>query len=247
MCLGHERFRNTLTSSFKNVSTIVVDEAHCISQWGDDFREEYGQLGKLRSLFPPSIPILATTATLTPEAVNDVQQKLGIDPHKSFFLNLGNDRPNISYAVHCVKTPDDFNSLKTFLTRSPGLPQTPDDLLKTIIFVNSRAASQICARYIQEWLPDHLKDQVDYIHALRSPFTRRRVMERFRKGDKRLIVATEVAGMVCVVISLEDARLITYTNRAPIFLILIRLYSLVSHRHCPCGSRELDAPDEGCQ
>ncbi|KAF5314348.1 hypothetical protein D9619_011963 [Psilocybe cf. subviscida] len=195
MCLKHEQFRKVLLLSLDNICYIIIDEAHCISQWGDDFRPNYCQLGKLRSFVPPTIPMLATTATMTPDALKDVQHQLDIDPHRSFFLNLGNDRSNIAYSVQLIKSAHDFNSLMPFLTQTSALPDTADDLIKTIVFVNKRATTQLAARHFSELLPEHLREHVNYLHALRSPQRRRGVMADFRSGQCCILFATETAGM----------------------------------------------------
>lgn len=112
MCIKHAEFRRTLTDSeFQNVGALIVDEAHCIVQWGGEFRTAYSEIGKLRSFFPPNIPIFGTSATVTPQALREIRSSLGIDAATSFFLNLGNDRPNISYHVHRIRSPTDYKAL----------------------------------------------------------------------------------------------------------------------------------------
>ncbi|KAH6877038.1 P-loop containing nucleoside triphosphate hydrolase protein [Coprinopsis sp. MPI-PUGE-AT-0042] len=75
MCIKHSEFQSFLTSttSSKEIMMVVVDEAHCISQWGGDFRKEYSELVKLRAFFPPSTPFLITSATLTPATLRDIR------------------------------------------------------------------------------------------------------------------------------------------------------------------------------
>lgn len=98
MCLEHTAFRKTIQSAniAPHLAAIIVDEAHCISQWGGDFRTQYSRLDRIRSLFPPNVPILAASATLCPNALREVRRSLLIDAEASFHLNLGNDRPNIA-------------------------------------------------------------------------------------------------------------------------------------------------------
>ncbi|KAF9528727.1 hypothetical protein CPB83DRAFT_766381, partial [Crepidotus variabilis] len=96
MCLQHKGFRRFLSTKLRDVCAIIVDEAHCISQWGGDFREAYAKLKDLRTFVPPEIPVLATSATLCPSSLKDVKSCLGLDLNTGFHLNLGNDRPNIT-------------------------------------------------------------------------------------------------------------------------------------------------------
>ncbi|TRM60049.1 hypothetical protein BD626DRAFT_382400, partial [Schizophyllum amplum] len=104
MCLEFPAFRQYLsTPEFqRHLTTVAVDEAHCIGQWGGDFRKHYAMLHKLRALFPSTIPFLAATATLPPAARDDVCAELNINLHDSYFVNLGNDRPNITQEVRFV-------------------------------------------------------------------------------------------------------------------------------------------------
>ena len=105
MCLDHLQFSALLRSAdfMKNAATICVDEAHCVSQWGDDFRKRFADLGKLRSYAPSSVPLLATSATLHPKALEEVKSRLHLHDDSTFFLNLGNDQSNITMAVCQMK------------------------------------------------------------------------------------------------------------------------------------------------
>src|ERR1700683_554763 len=108
MCLKHAEFRKILAEDnfSKNICAVIIDEAHCISQWGGDFRNVYALLEKLRAFFPPHIPFLATSATLPPLALREVRSKLAIDTDTSFYLNFGNDRPNITMSVQQINGSD---------------------------------------------------------------------------------------------------------------------------------------------
>ncbi|KAF9536359.1 P-loop containing nucleoside triphosphate hydrolase protein [Agrocybe pediades] len=195
MCLKNADFRRILSGSeFNDITAIIVDEAHCISQWGGDFRPSYSEMGKLRAFFPPHIPILATSATLTKEALKEVRSSLSIDADRSFFLNLGNDRINIAFSAHEIKSSTDYEALKPHLLRI-AQPTSRTDIDKSIVFVNSKLTTQIVAHVVRSWLPPHLRDCVDFLHALRSERGKRRAMRRFRKGETRILIATEAAGM----------------------------------------------------
>jgi superfamily II DNA helicase RecQ len=101
MCLEHPKF-SQLFRSPKFTKTFMLygfDEAHCISQWGDKFRKIYSDVGKLRSLFPPSVPFLAVSATLPPHILAQVQLTLGYSEDDTMFVNLGNNRSNITPIV----------------------------------------------------------------------------------------------------------------------------------------------------
>lgn len=236
MCLKHVDFRKTLTdSSFNNLAAVIVDEAHCIGQWGGDFRTAYSELEKLRAFFPPDTPIVGTTATVTPQGLREIRSTLGIDAASCFHINLGNDRPNISYEVHRISSPKDVQALRPFLTRTKEDPTSPDDIIKGIVFVNTKLASQTTARTIRNWFPKHLRKYVDYMHALRSPRSKRRAMRRFRKGKTKILVATEAAGMVRD-FTITISQLLTFLSRELTFQTLNKLFSLVCRPHYLFGS-----------
>ncbi|KAJ3483954.1 hypothetical protein NLJ89_g12020 [Agrocybe chaxingu] len=197
MCLKHAEFRQILTSDFDDICAVIVDEAHCIAQWGGDFRTAYSELGKLRSFFPPNIPILATSATLNPRSLREVRSQLGIDADDAFYLNLGNDRPNIAYSAIQINSADDYDALRPLLTRfaDPSEASKPDDMVKTIVFVNAVQPAQVGARTVRSWFAPDLRKYVDYLYAYRTRHAKRRAMQRFRKGETRILIATEAAGM----------------------------------------------------
>ena len=218
MCLQHPEFRKILTDEnfSKNICAIIIDEAHCISQWGGDFRKTYALLEKLRALFPPHIPFLATSATLPPVILREVRSKLAIDTETSFYLNLGNDRLNIAMSVRQINGIDDYDALRPLLIDNVS---KVDDMIKTIVFRDQVTATQITCRRVRQMLPKHLRKYVDYIHAHRSVKAKGRVMRRFRQGKIMILIATEAAGMVREVYQIR-VRFAYYIHlRVLIFLI----------------------------
>ncbi|KAF8154045.1 P-loop containing nucleoside triphosphate hydrolase protein [Crassisporium funariophilum] len=205
MCLEHEEFRKIVASTTfaDRVCAVVIDEAHCISQWGGDFRKQYSALSKLQSLFPPIIPFLATSATLPLAALREVRSSIAIDSDTCFFMNLGNDRPNIMYSAQSMKSSTDYEALRPLLSQTSD-PTSSEDLIKTIVFMNSVPATQITWRTIAAWFPPHLRRFVDCLHARRSPKAKRRSMRRFRQGKTRILIATEVAGMGADISDIEQ-------------------------------------------
>ncbi|KAI6140735.1 P-loop containing nucleoside triphosphate hydrolase protein, partial [Pisolithus tinctorius] len=194
MCLQHEGFRELLKSpDFSNdLVSIVVDKAHCISQWGGDFRVAYSSLGDVHSYVPTNIPILATSATLAPAALKEVQHKLQMDPINTFFLNLGNDWPNITPSVIKMRNSSDYAALLPLIGQDI---QTGPNLPKTIIFTNSIQKTLEIHRFLGEHLPPTCGPYLDIFHALRSTASKREALKYFRKGKTRVLIATEAAGM----------------------------------------------------
>ncbi len=241
----YESERSLTSTSFKDICAVIIDKAHCIAQWGGDFRTAYSEIGKLRAFFPAHIPILAVSATLNPKALNKVWCQLTIDAEDCFFLNLGNDCPNIAFSVQSIHSSSDYHALKPLLTRNPGTnPTTRDNLIKSIVFVNSVSATQLIACEVRSWFPQELYACIDFIHAICSPQSRKIAMDKFSKGETKILFATEAAGMVSLSLHIDLNHLSDIKIYRELTLpMLSKSSSLVYHCHFLSGSNKLDVPD----
>jgi ATP-dependent DNA helicase RecQ len=160
------------------IALFAIDEAHCISQWGHDFRPEYVQLGRLRQLFP-HIPLIALTATADPQTRQDIMERLGLGQAACFVA--GFDRPNIRYLVAEKHKP--FDQLRKFLSsRQPGEPG--------IVYALSRKrVEEVATRLVQSGIA-----AAPY-HAGLPERERSRVQEAFQKDELQVVVATVAFGM----------------------------------------------------
>ena len=161
-----------------SVSLFAIDEAHCISQWGHDFRPEYVQLGRLRDLFP-DVPLIALTATADDQTRADIIGRLGLERAASFVA--GFDRPNIRYTVTEKVKP--FAQLGAFLReRNEGDPG--------IVYALSRKrVESVAARLVEAGY------RAAPYHAGLADRERRRVQEAFQRDDIQVVVATVAFGM----------------------------------------------------
>ena len=159
------------------IALFAIDEAHCVSQWGHDFRPEYVQLGQLRGLFP-GVPILACTATADPETRDDVRQRLGLADAAVYVT--GFDRPNIRYTV--VEKREPLHQLQQFLAGHDGE--------SGIVYCLSRKRTEEVA----EKLRAHGVDAAAY-HAGLPADERRRVQDAFARDEVSIVVATVAFGM----------------------------------------------------
>lgn len=174
------RFLNLLNSH--QISLFVIDEAHCISQWGHDFRPSYLALrDAIRELHPSSIALF--TATATPDVREDIREQLDIQPPQAF--THGIERPNLKFSVFEVSTDaEKYPLLDDCLQQLRG---------KGIVYAGRRRET--------EEIVSHLKKcgrRVDFYHAGREDFERKRVQERFFDDGPDgldLIVATNAFGM----------------------------------------------------
>jgi ATP-dependent DNA helicase RecQ len=165
-------FLNTLP-----ISLIAIDEAHCISEWGHDFRPDYRNLKILRKQFA-KVPVIALTATATQKVKEDIVNQLGMEKAKVFVSSF--NRPNLSYDV--IPKKDSFEKLV-------------DLLLK---YKNESAIIYCFSRKSTEDLADNLRDQgfnVLAYHAGLETEKRKKTQEKFIKDEVQIIVATIAFGM----------------------------------------------------
>ena len=181
--LESEEFRERLARL--PICLIAVDEAHCISQWGYDFRPSYLKIAAIRDIIrsthaSQTIPILALTATATPEVVEDIQEQLAFREknvlRKSFL------RSNLSYVVR--QTNKKADEIVHILSRVAG---------SAIVYVRNRQRTQEIAAYLNE-----KGISADFYHAGLTSKERSAKQEEWKKGEKqgtRVIVATNAFGM----------------------------------------------------
>ncbi|EDR03485.1 uncharacterized protein LACBIDRAFT_307223 [Laccaria bicolor S238N-H82] len=137
MCLEHNGFQKLLSDPkfAAHISTFIIDKAHCISQWGDKFRLVYSELGTLHSFVSANIPFLVTLATLPPLVLAEVWKIMHIQSDNSYHINLGTDRPNITWFVQLMKGgKTNFESLD-FLVPSGGSGDDNIDLIQSMVFL----------------------------------------------------------------------------------------------------------------
>ena len=161
----------------REIALIAVDEAHCVSQWGHDFRPEYAALGELRAQFP-QVPFIALTATADPQTRDDVMRVLGLQDARQYATSF--DRPNIRYTVLEKHRPQ--NQLRRFLasrTNQSG-----------IVYALSRRRVEEVAAYLREQ-----GYSAAAYHAGLDRETRKTVQERFLRDDVLIVVATVAFGM----------------------------------------------------
>ena len=159
------------------VSLIAVDEAHCVSQWGHDFREDYLSLGQLGGHFP-GVPRMALTATATADARDDIVERLELSNAERYVA--GFDRPNIRYRVQGKQ--DAKRQLGDFLATQRGQ--------SGIVYCMSRKKTESTA----QWLRDTGFDALPY-HAGLDAETRAEHQARFLRDDGVVMVATIAFGM----------------------------------------------------
>lgn len=173
-----ERLGTKLFQSYvqeMNVSYIVVDEAHCISQWGYDFRPDYLQIGRLRGLV--DAPVIALTATATPEVADDIMERLGFN--EKCLLKSSFERPNLSYIVRQAE-----DKLGQLLNICNGVEGTG------IVYVRSRKKTEDLAAFLSS---NGISSS--FYHAGLGPQSRADRQSRWKSDEVRVMVCTNAFGM----------------------------------------------------
>lgn len=172
------------------IGLIAVDEAHCISQWGYDFRPPYLRIAEIRQLLP-GVPILALTATATRTVVNDIQLKLGFKQNNLFEKSF--ERRNLAYVV--FKEEDKHKRLLKILKNVPGTG---------IVYVRNRRKTREIAEFL-------IKNGIsaDYYNAGLSAVDRERKQDNWKSGKSRVMVSTNAFGMG---IDKADVRIVVHLD-----------------------------------
>ena len=172
--LSSEMFR--LRVDRMNVSLLAVDEAHCISQWGYDFRPSYLRIKELRRLIP-NTPILALTASATPRVAEDIMKQLAFE--KPNILQTSFLRPNLSYSVR--QTDDKEGQLMRIINNVPGCG---------IVYVRMRSTAERVANYLIEQ-----GESASFYHGGLPNAERSMRQDEWVIGKTRIMVATNAFGM----------------------------------------------------
>lgn len=158
------------------VCLIAVDEAHCISQWGYDFRPSYLRIAVVRDLFP-RVPVLALTATATPEVIDDIQEKLHFKEKNVFRKSFARD--NLAYIVRTTENKHD--NLLNILSKIQG---------SAIVYTRNRKKTKEVSDFL------NLNNiSSEYFHAGLREEKKNERQKRWKSGDTRVIVATNAFGM----------------------------------------------------
>ncbi|MDR1416848.1 MAG: RecQ family ATP-dependent DNA helicase [Prevotellaceae bacterium] len=172
--LGTEIFRALV--QHMNVNLIAIDESHCISQWGYDFRPSYLKIAELRDILP-DVPVLALTATATPEVAQDIMERLRF--REKNLLKKSFERKNLVYVVR--QTEDKRKELLKIAAAVPGT---------AVVYVRTRGATADVASFLRE-----NGFSADSYHGGMGNEERSRKQDEWKSGATRIMVATNAFGM----------------------------------------------------
>ena len=171
--LSTQTFRNCLSEM--EISYIVVDEAHCISQWGYDFRPDYLKIAEIRQIC--GAPVIALTATATPAVADDIMENLGF--REKLLLKSGFERPNLSYIVR--NREDKLGQILDICKSVPGTG---------IVYVRNRKKCEELASFLKS-----SGQSASFYHAGLSHFARTTRQKEWKAGRVRIMVCTNAFGM----------------------------------------------------
>lgn len=172
------------------VNLIAVDEAHCISQWGYDFRPSYLKIAELRQFFQ-GIPVLALTATAVPQVIDDIQDKLLFREKNVFQISF--ERKNLVYLVR--NTEDKYKKLLQIVSNLEG---------SGIVYVRNRRRAKEISEFLKKY-----KISADYYHAGLNTEIRNFKQDEWKNDRCRVVVATNAFGMG---IDKPDVRFVVHTD-----------------------------------
>ncbi|MBQ0077750.1 MAG: RecQ family ATP-dependent DNA helicase [Bacteroidales bacterium] len=187
--LGTELFQSYL--SVLDISMIVVDEAHCISQWGYDFRPEYLRIGELREQV--DAPLMALTATATPEVCKDIVERLQTPGREFVTLKSGFERPNLNYIVR--RCADKTGQMLNICRKVEG---------SGIVYIRNRRKCEETAALLRSEGID-----ASFYHAGLDGATRSERQKAWKEGRTRVMVCTNAFGMG---IDKPDVRFVLHSD-----------------------------------
>ena len=189
--ISSDLFQGKLTALKQKVNLLVVDEAHCISQWGNDFRRDYRLIADMRDVIP-EVPVIAVTASATAAVVADICEQLHFRKGYQVFHSAF-ERPNLTFVVR--KTDNKLAEICHILRAVPG---------SAIIYCRTRQGVESYAQKLRA-----AGIATDYFHAGLDPQLKNERQQQWQSGQTRVLVATNAFGMG---IDKGDVRIVIHTD-----------------------------------
>ncbi|KAF8971523.1 P-loop containing nucleoside triphosphate hydrolase protein, partial [Flammula alnicola] len=181
----HKPFRDQLFN-------FVLDEGHCVTQWGSTFRPEYAEVGLVR-YFVPEVPMFITSATIPHSMIASLKETLHLSDNLLFFQR-SNDRHNISFSVWKMKYPQ--NSYQDLAFLIPKDWKAGDPIPKKfMVFFNSKKEAEDACIFLRSLMPPDLRSKIMWFHAGMTQSFRTEEIESFKNGETWGLGLTDVGGM----------------------------------------------------
>ncbi|KAF5339645.1 hypothetical protein D9758_015587 [Tetrapyrgos nigripes] len=186
----HEKLLKT--DEFKSACvSVVVDEAHCIAEWGGDFRPHYDAVGKLLARCPSHVPVLIASATMPQDVRELIAEKLDLGENYDL-VAVSNAKPNVGLSVRVIQHPIQTYADLLFLFPNDT---NPEDFKQTLIYVNTRKEAEAIQDFLRAHCPPTMSpDTIEFYH--RNIGNRKtEVEEKLRSGYLKIVIATDTLGM----------------------------------------------------
>ncbi|KAJ7215829.1 P-loop containing nucleoside triphosphate hydrolase protein [Mycena pura] len=191
------KFHSTVLSSdlfTTNIISLVIDESHCISEWGnDDFRPEFSNLHVLLGRIPSGVPVVAASATMPKDVISEIRKKLRL-PADCAHIAVSNDKKNIALSVRIIQHPlDTFADLIVLFPRDPT---GPEDFVQSLIYAGDRLTTEKLQDFLRRNSPDEITEQAfEFYHRHIDEARKKDIQEGIRNGTLRGVAATDALGM----------------------------------------------------
>ena len=191
----------------KNVDRVCIDEAHCITQWGKDFRSSYLRLSNLYHMLGDDVPFFLTSATLRHNVLVEIMKVLGVSdsiPVK----RRSNDRPNIHLCVrpmeHTLGSCFDIAFLVPLDAQIDNREWIEANISPFLLYCNSHADTLKTARFLRTRLPAVARNRIVWYHSGMSEAFKEEVVDAFEAGQIWGVCCTDACGMVSVTVHIDD-------------------------------------------
>ncbi|KAJ7732398.1 P-loop containing nucleoside triphosphate hydrolase protein [Mycena metata] len=179
----------------KHLITLVIDEAHCICEWGgDDFRPDYRKIVELASRLPSGTPILVATATAPRDVIRDILRYLDL-PADIAQVQVSNAKLNVSLSVHILqREPESYADL---ITLYPDEFEKPEDFLQTLIYVNDRQEAEKMQDFLRDNKPEGIDAKIfEFYHKDIAEERKTAIQNGLNDATKRAVPTTDALGLV---------------------------------------------------
>ncbi|KAJ7772144.1 P-loop containing nucleoside triphosphate hydrolase protein [Mycena maculata] len=191
------KFHSTVLSSdlfCNNIISLVIDEAHCISEWGgDDFRPEFSNLSVLLTRMPSGVPVVIGSATMPEDVILDILRKLRMRVNCAR-VAVSNEKPNVALSVRILQHPQDtFADLMTLFRRDI---HGPEDFEQSLIYVEGRITGEKIQDFLRRNTPDEIAEQAFvFYHRHIDEKEKQLIQNAINDGSLRGVAATDALGM----------------------------------------------------